>query len=144
MFKADCKNVSIFRFSLMNFYYMEKRFEEILKEGIGKTLFERGIKDFDKASCIPLGKALTEFYLKEIGQYLIPVYEEDIDDNICDGKGDLGIDFIYKRENSWLIFQSKYKGQSSNLTSGEAADFFQIFPRIANQDYLNAEQSQIV
>ncbi len=95
-------------------------------------MLEKGIKDFDRATSNQRGKALTEFYLKEIGIYLFQIYDDDIETNICDGKGDLGIDFIVHKSGEWLILQSKYKGQSSSITIDEIAGFFQIYSRISD------------
>ena len=45
---------------------MEKKFDYVLKDGIAEYLYEKGIKDFNNATPQQRGKALTEFYIKEI------------------------------------------------------------------------------
>lgn len=114
---------------------MEHRFEDILKEGLEACVKGKGIKDFNSASPQQRGKALSEFYINEIGQYLYKIYEDDIESSICDGRGDLNIDFVYKKDGEWLVFQSKYKGQSTSVTHDEIAGFFQIYSRITDDDY---------
>src|SRR6185437_11571993 len=116
---------------------MEQRFEDILKDGLEKCLIEKGIKDFSSATQIQRGKALTDFYLREIGSYLYQIYEDDITDGSCDSKGDLGIDFIIKKDEGWLIFQSKYKGTGNTITSDEISGFFNVHSRIMDQEYFD-------
>ncbi len=123
---------------------MDKRFEDILKEGLERSLRDKGINDFNTATNIQRGKALTDFYAKEIGQYLYKIYEEDIDDSLCDGKGDLGVDFVYKKDNEWLIFQSKYKGRNSCVTLDEISGFFNIHSRITDQDYFEKHANRFL
>lgn len=116
---------------------MDRRFDDVLKEGIEKYLSEKGFTNPNSASQHQRGKALSDFYLNEIGTYLYKIYEDDIRNNICDGKGDLGIDFILKRDDSWLIFQSKYRGGSSRIDADEIAGFFQIHARISDPEYVD-------
>jgi len=48
---------------------MEERFENIIQEGMNKYLSLKGL-DSSRANNIQRGNALTEFYIREIGQYL--------------------------------------------------------------------------
>lgn len=113
---------------------MEQKFEDILKEGIEKILLNKGISR-QTANPFQLGKALTELYLIEIGQYHYPINEDDIEENICDGKGDLGIDFVLQKDKDWIIFQAKYKGQSSCVTPDEISGFFSVYSKITDEGY---------
>ncbi len=57
----------------------------------------------------------------------------------CDGKGDLGIDFLIKKEDgSIIIYQSKYKGARNSLDVQEISGFFQIPNRIFNKPFLSS------
>jgi hypothetical protein len=114
---------------------MEQKFEEILKDGIEKCLKEIGISSLNIANQQQRGKALTDFYLKEIGAYLYQIYDDDITDGSCDSKSDLGIDFVLKRENEWLIFQSKYKGGGNQITSDEISGFFNVHSKLLDEEY---------
>src|SRR4051812_1594056 len=115
---------------------LEKKFEEILKEGIENSLSLKGIKPYNSAKSFQLGNALTEFYLKEIGQYLYPFNEDEVDNGICDATKDCGIDFIYNSGEEWFIFQSKFKGNSNAISHDEIAGFFNIHSHVIDDAYL--------
>jgi len=114
----------------------EKKFEEVLKEGIENALSIKGIKNINTAKTIELGNGLIEFYLKEIGQFLYPFSEDDIEEGICDSSKDCGIDFIYNTDEEWIIFQSKYKGYSNTVTHDEIAGFFNIHSHLRDEEYI--------
>jgi len=114
----------------------EKKFDEVLKEGIESYLLKKGIKNFNSAKSADLGNALTEFYLKEIGQYLYPFTEDETDDGICDSSRDCGIDFIYNSDEEWFIFQFKYKGNANSINHDEIAGFFNIHSHILDEIYI--------
>ena len=116
---------------------MNNTFEDILQEGINKCLIEKGIVR-EKANTKQLGKAFTEFYFNEIGQYLFPIDEDTIYDGLeCDGSGDLNIDFAFEKENQYFIFQFKYKGKNARVTTDELAGFFGICNRINDETYFD-------
>jgi len=48
---------------------MDKKFEDIIKDGMTQVLIEKGLS-FNAANTRQLGKSLTEFYIREIGIYL--------------------------------------------------------------------------
>ena len=107
-------------------------------DGMEKYLKKR----FDKpsltaASPIEQGKALTEFYVKDIALHTDALSDVDrIDDGLeCDGSGDLNMDFIYKNPNDdeFWICQSKHKGRKGFLKSDEISGFFQIHERICDK-----------
>ncbi len=122
---------------------MDNKFEEILKEGIEKCLIDKGIKR-SNANPFQLGKSLSEFYLKEIGQYLYPILEEDVDENMCDGKGDLGIDYVHNKDGEWIMFQSKYKGQGSSVSPDEISGFFDIHSKITDSSYFDKHANNVL
>lgn len=112
-------------------------FEEILQEGVTACLSEKGINR-DKASTVQLGKAFAEFYFKEIGIFLFAIDEDTVSDGIeCDGKGDMNVDFAFEIENQYFIFQFKYKGKSSRITTDEISGFFNTPNRLVDYDYFD-------
>ena len=66
---------------------------------------------------------------------LAPFHEFSDDDQIeaglrCDGPNDLGIDFIYRKEDRYHILQMKYKGGGGNVSPEEIEYFLGIDGRI--------------
>ena len=120
---------------------MDNRFDDILKEGMERCYVEKGIQTPNN---VQQGNALTEFYVKEIGQFLYKIQEEDIEENLCDGKGDIGIDFVYQKDRDWLIFQAKYKGQKKPLSSDEISGFFDVYRKISNRNYFYKHANSLV
>jgi hypothetical protein len=121
-----------------------KSTDSLIKEAIQNIFEEKGIK---RPVNQDYGKALTEFYMWEIGQHIYKIYEDDIETGLeCDGKGDLNVDFAhhYIDENSFLIIQSKYKGNKSSVDSDELSGFFNIHERIIDRQYLNEHGNQAV
>ena len=114
-----------------------KSTDSLIKESIHHFFEENGIKNPNKKH---YGNALSEFYMWEIGQHIFKIYDDDIKDGLeCDGKGDLNIDFAhhYIEDNSFLIIQSKYKGNNSSVDIDELSGFFNIHERITDKTYLN-------
>lgn len=123
---------------------MEPRFEDLIQEGINKYLLDKGIIR-DNANTNQLGKALTEFYIKDIGQYLYKIYEDDVEEGLkCDGKGDLNIDFAYKYDNTYYIFQSKYKGKNTSVSSDEITGFYNIHRRLLDKKFFNNHANSVL
>ena len=110
--------------------------DDVLKDGIEQILLGKGIKSFTSANASQLGSGLTEFYLKEIGQFLYPFTEDYIEEGLCDGSKDCGIDFVFNWEEEWYIFQSKYKGASNSVTHDEISGFFNIHSHVIDESYI--------
>ncbi|HLG35582.1 MAG TPA: AIPR family protein [Bacteroidia bacterium] len=115
---------------------MDKKFEDIIKDGMTQVLIEKGLS-FNAANTRQLGKSLTEFYIREIGIYLNSFNEDQIEEGLeADGKGDLNIDFVYKYENDeYFILQSKFKGSKNSVKPDEIAGFFGIHSKINDKKY---------
>ena len=83
-----------------------------------------------------VGKALTEFYVKEIACHTDNLSDEDLIERglECDGAGDMGIDFAYEApgENRFWICQSKHKSGNRALESKEIYEFFAILGKISD------------
>lgn len=121
-----------------------KSTENFIKESINNFFEEKGIKYPNSRD---YGRALTVFYVKEIGQYVLNIYEDDVEGGLeCDGKGDLNVDFAhnYIEENSYLIIQSKYKGAKSNVSSDEISGFFNIHERISDKKFFEKHGNRAV
>lgn len=127
---------------------MEKdieRFDKLIKERMEFYLCEKGIKNLEAANKKNIARALQEFYLKDIAFYLSQFDEESIDDGLdCDGQGDLNIDFACKQDNTYFVFQSKYKGKKNNLTRDEISGFFRIHSRLNDREYFSTYANEIV
>ena len=107
-------------------------FQEVVEQKIDAYLNERFGLARAKADKTRIGLAFSEFCVKEI---LAPFHEFSDDDQIesglrCDGPRDLGIDFIYRNEDSYHILQVKYKGEAGNLSPDEVGHFLGIDGRI--------------
>ena len=120
---------------------MSKIIRERMEEYLNKQgwSFDGNAPGTKQASNVAIGKALTEYYAREIAYYTNHVNEEDkIDEGLeCDGSNDLGIDFIYEKpdDKEFWIFQSKFKGKSAGLTRDEIAGFFNIHERILDRKW---------
>ena len=114
-----------------------EQFRKVLMERISYYLEEKGIKSVDKANKKQISKALTEFYVREIGVYLYAFDEDMIDDGLkCDGKGDLNIDFIYKNEDVFYLIQTKYRGTKKHLARDDISGFIKIHSRIKDSNFV--------
>jgi hypothetical protein len=91
---------------------MGTKFEDIVQEGINTYLLEKSIEQ-SSVNTKQLGKALTEFYIQEIGQYLYNIYDND-----------------------FYIFQSQYKVSKSSVSSDEISGFFNIHKRFMDRIFL--------
>jgi hypothetical protein len=116
---------------------------QIIRFAMEKYLVERGLT-FCNATKKQRGKAFMEFYIKDIGQYLYQFDEDFIDDGLsCDGANDLNIDFAYKNEDCYYVFQSKYKGTGS-LERDEISGFFNIHSRLSDKVFFNNNANDAV
>lgn len=108
-------------------------------------LKDQGV-DLVGASPTSKGKALTEWYVKNIANHIDKITDEgSINEGIeCDGNNDLGIDFIYEKDdNSFWICQSKYLGEKTSLKKDAISDFFQIHRRIFDKDARSSANQQV-
>ena len=111
---------------------------QIICEGMDRYM-DKDETSFDGDTAIPKeidprakGKAFLEYYIREIARYVHYMTDEyNINEGLdCDGKDDMGIDFIYKfDDNRFLIVQSKYRS-SQSLDKDEIAGFFDVHNRV--------------
>ena len=115
---------------------MEEKILQIVKNGMNDCLEQRNLT-WEKATKKQFGRALVEFYLREVGQFLFPIYEGDIEDGLdCDGKGDLNVDFASSQDNNnYIILQSKFKGANNRLNTDEISGFFRIHERLLDKEF---------
>lgn len=110
---------------------------KIVNAGVDACLKERGLTR-ENAGPVAIGRAFVEFYAKQIAYYTNHINDmELIDQGLeCDGKDDMGIDFVYEKvdDDEFWICQAKFKGgKSSSLTRDEIAGFFQVHTRILDK-----------
>ena len=122
---------------------MNANFDQIIKDRM-KDYFE--CKGIINPVGTDYGKAFLYFYTKEIACYMNSIYEDDLEEGFdCDGKGDLGLDFLLRKEDgTLLVVQSKYKGHRSALSSDEVANFFQVPQRILSKAFINQHGNESV
>ena len=111
------------------------QFKTVIKQRIDGYLNDRfGLKRKD-ARTVHVGGAFTEFCVRDIVAPLNPMSEDDIQAGLrCDGKNDLGIDFIVQQDETYHIYQMKY----NHLAFDDVAGFFQIDDRIFSGDLSRA------
>lgn len=114
---------------------MTDSFDSVIKERI-KDYFEQ--ECINKPTQNDYGRAFLYFYIRDVASYMNGIYEDDQDDGFdVDGKGDLGVDFLLRREDAnLLVVQSKYKGHRSILSADDIANFFQVPKRILNKSFI--------
>lgn len=109
---------------------------KIINSRMERLIKEKGIASIANASTKLKGKAFLDFYIRDIAKILYQFDDDLIDEGLgCDYKGDLNADFVYKSDDTFFIYQSKYKGSGQSLTSGEIADFARIHARIMDRDF---------
>ena len=120
---------------------MNTNFDQIIKDRM-KDYFES--KGIINPVSTDYGKSFLYFYTKEIAGYMNSIYEDDLEDGFdCDGKGDLGIDFLLRKEDgTLLVVQSKYKGHRTSLSSDDVANFFQVPQRVLNKTFINQHSNE--
>ena len=124
---------------------LNKRHKEIVAS-MDKYLSKDGLS-VQSAGNTPIGKAFTEFYVRNIAFYIDNVTDVDAVQRglECDRSNDLGIDFIYEKsdENEFWICQSKYRGLRGSLSRESISEFFKIHTRI-NDDANRGSANKIV
>ena len=117
---------------------------------------QEGVAEYARGGKSPLaiGKAFTEFYVKEIAYFTDNLTEEEeikrgLD---CDGQNDLGVDFVYEQPADdqqseskpfWMIFQSKYKGKGNSLNRDEIAGFFTTHESLCNKTVFDTANGDV-
>ena len=103
--------------------------------------FARGDK-----STKAIGKAFTEFYVRDIASQLDGLTDPvKIDNGLeCDGTNDFDVDFGYELpdDNAFWICQSKFK-KAGSLKRGEISSFFQIHERICDKPALKTAKKDV-
>ncbi|MFZ3138375.1 MAG: AIPR family protein [Thermodesulfovibrionales bacterium] len=111
---------------------------KMIEQKMGVLLEEKGIRSISDANTKQKGKAFLEFYVRDIGRLLYKFDDDLIDDGLrCDYKNDLNVDFIYRNEENYYIFQSKYKGSRNSLNRDEISGFARIHSRITDVEFFN-------
>ena len=124
----------------------------------GKALFREHFRDyvegqlgesFDNQTDVTRSKLMARFFAESIlaPRYpaLLPFGEEELRACVVDGKGDQGVDFVSRKNNTVLIIQAKYSG-GKKLTKRPVEDpahfehFRNVLQRLSN--YRNLEMSQ--
>jgi hypothetical protein len=120
-------------------------FKKILQERLDKYVLNHGSgKSWDTTSNTARGKAFTEFYVRDILCRLEPVDEDDVDLGLrCDGKDDLNVDCVLQSDETFYIFQSKFKGKGQRLTNDEFAGFFSVHERLLDSKLI-AERKHLI
>ena len=111
----------------MSHEHKNEAFKKVLQERLEKYVLNYGTKSWDTTSNTARGKAFTEFYVRDVLCRLEPVDEDEIDLGLqCDGKDDLNVDCVLQSDETFYIFQSKFKGQGKRPTNDEFAGFFSV------------------
>jgi hypothetical protein len=115
-----------------------KDVSKLIDERMTEVLNELGIKSIKDANTKQRGKAFLEFYTYEIAKYIHKFDDDLIEEGLsCDYSGDLNIDFIYRNDDTYYIYQSKYKGGGNKLTRDEISGFSKIQSRINDKEYFD-------
>src|SRR5690606_19393107 len=81
--------------------------------------------------------AFANFYITEIFANKYNIADDDVTEGLnIDGKDDLGVDCILKKDNTYLIFQFKYKGSKNGVERDEVAGFRELHERLSNSDHV--------
>jgi len=94
--------------------------------------------DWEKLAPQRRSDIMTKFYVKNVlgvlSTGLVPENDEDIENCIIDGKGELGIDFIYRDNGRVLLIQTKFRGKSSVEDSSEFDKFCSVLDKLFRED----------
>ena len=120
----------------MNNSVSKDQIKTIIRESMQDYYCERGISS---PTTIDIGHAFARFYINEIFANKYNITDEEINDGLnIDGKGDLGADCIFIKDNTYMIFQFKYKGQKNCITKDEIAGFKELYEKFSNQEHVSA------
>jgi hypothetical protein len=118
---------------------------KLIDERMTVSLNDIGIESIKSANTKQRGTAFLEFYTYEIAKYLQQFDDDLIEEGLsCDYSGDLNIDFVYKNDDAYFIYQSKYKGGGNQLTRDEIAGFSKIQSRINDKEYFDKNANDSV
>lgn len=88
---------------------------------------------FGRLNSKQLSEGLTRFFIEEIHNRLAsPISQDDFDIAYVDAAGDLGVDFIYRDNETVLILQTKYLAEGKPVSQAEIQHFQTIFNRITD------------
>ena len=115
-----------------------KETHDAVFSGMNKILAKEGLSIANPGKDTRrVGKALTEFYVREIACHTDDISDEDaIERGLeCDGAHDMNIDFAYEfpGESRFWICQSKHKSGNRPLKSEEISEFFGIYAKISKK-----------
>lgn len=120
---------------------MRNRIRERMQELVEEYGFSGSL---DEASTVYKGKALTEFYIRDIDGQINNFSSEEIGNGLeCDGSDDLGVDFVCKQDDHYFIYQFKYKGRNSSLTRNEISGFFDMYEAISDKEQLKNANAEV-
>jgi hypothetical protein len=104
------------------------------------------IPEFDKLPVDEKSVVLINFYINEIhNKTKTLIDEQDFEDGLVDGKGDLNIDFIHKDDGLVTIIQSKYRATAKNEDSADILYFQNIINKlIDNKSKPNKKLNEIL
>ena len=111
-----------------------QKIAEYLRERFGLTLADANSKQ--------VGMAFSEFCVKDVFAPLHNFNDSDqIEDGLdCDESGDLGVDFVYCKENQYYILQMKYRSGGGNLSPDTVSHFLATDARIFDGQRDDANQ----
>lgn len=118
----------------------ERNFDKVFQEWIDNNIQEQGYPPKSAPSVVK-GRALLDVYINEIGKFVYKIDDDQIEQGLeLDEPNDLGVDFIFDRENDYYVIQSKYregkKGKKRKPTTDEISNFLKIPKRFLDQDYV--------
>ncbi len=93
-------------------------------------------RPFSNLTAVDQSKAMTTYYVRDVLSRVmpgaIPSDEADIEDSLVDGRNDLGIDFLWKQDDSVLIIQSKYHAPKKHEEIAQVSHFCNVLVRLYN------------
>jgi hypothetical protein len=90
----------------------------------------------DKQRSVWMARFYADNIIRTLNPGLIPDSDEDINECLIDGKGDCGVDFLGRQENTVLIIQAKYSGvKKSGKKANEKAETSDYFGGVLSRLY---------
>lgn len=118
--------------------------DDIVHSSMRAYLAGIGFNQLNKASDKHKGEAFLDFYVKDIA---IPLHHLDADaaeEGLkCDGRDDMGMDFICKHDDVFHVVQSKYK-RYGNVSEEDIARFFGIHETLTTGAYKTGTNDYVV